>query len=75
MLQYRLQSLAMPGSLLLSLQLDCVLLCEQLGARGEVDRLTNQALANSSSIVEQQGLQEMLVSPACCSISVCSGVY
>jgi hypothetical protein len=58
----RLQSIALPGSLLLSLQLDYVLLCEQLGARGEVDRLAGLVLANSSSTVEQQGLQEMLVS-------------
>jgi hypothetical protein len=43
-----------------------VLLCEQLGARGEVDRLAGQALANSSSIVEQQGLLEMLVSYMYC---------
>jgi hypothetical protein len=62
----RLQSVARPGSLLLSLQLDCALQCEQLGARGEVDRLAGQALANSSSIVEQQGLHEMLVSLHVC---------
>jgi hypothetical protein len=53
--------MALSGPHLLSLQLDRALLCEQLGARGEVDRLAAQALATSSSIVEQQGLQQMLV--------------
>ncbi|WIA10725.1 hypothetical protein OEZ85_010899 [Tetradesmus obliquus] len=45
--------------------LDCALLDERLGARGEVDRLAAAALATSSSIVQQQGLQEMLVSAGC----------
>lgn len=59
---HRLQQLSLSGPLLLSLQLDCAVLCDELGARGEVDNMATAALATSSTVSEQAGLQEMLVS-------------
>jgi hypothetical protein len=43
-------------------QLDCAALCEEVRARGEVDRLAGCILAGSTDVVEQQGLTEALVS-------------
>lgn len=51
----------MPAALVLPLQLDYADLCEEVGARGEVDRLAGLALATSSVEAEQQGLLEMMV--------------
>lgn len=58
----RLQQLSLSNSLLLNLQLDCALLCDELGARGEVDSLAGAAMTTSNTLMEQAGLQEMLVS-------------
>eukprot|EP00879_Flechtneria_rotunda_P009274 GHRR01009708.1.p1 GENE.GHRR01009708.1~~GHRR01009708.1.p1 ORF type:complete len:949 (+),score=449.96 GHRR01009708.1:194-2848(+) len=64
----RLLGLALHDSVLVSLQLDYALLCEQVGARAEADRLAKAALATSNSLVEQHGLHEMREYPELLSI-------
>lgn len=61
-LSCRLQEQHLPGVLSLQLQLDCAALCDQVGARGDFDRLTGTALAASAAEVEELGLAEMRVS-------------
>jgi hypothetical protein len=58
----RLEEHSLPSSLVLPLQQDYAALCDEVGARGDFDRLTGVILAASTAAVHDMGLQEMMVS-------------
>eukprot|EP00775_Hariotina_reticulata_P005829 gene5829-6070_t len=64
----RLHPLAWTGPLLLSVQLDYCLLCEEVNARAEFDRQIADAHQVSTRHMEELGLQEMLEYPGQLSI-------
>lgn len=47
---------------MLPLQQDYAALCDEVGARGDFDKLTGVILAASTAAVHDMGLQEMMVS-------------
>jgi hypothetical protein len=50
----------LPSSLVLPLQLDYAALCDEVGARGDADRLTGASLAASAAVAQDVGLDEMV---------------
>jgi hypothetical protein len=70
---HRLEEHSLPSSLVLPLQQDYAALCDEVGARGDFDKLTGAILAASTAAVHDMGLQEMMVSAAPCTFPGCSG--
>jgi hypothetical protein len=58
----RLEEAGLPASMALPLQLDYAALCDEVGARGDFDRLSGANLGASTAAVHDLGLAEMMVS-------------